>query len=809
MENKKTREQFSGNLSKTIKFALKLKNDKAVRNMEELREHFDINEIMESFLDGKLSEWLSDRRKGTLSKSVENLKIELDAVKKDDEKWREKARDVAEELCSIFKIKMDGGIEKSIDDLDISAVDNLRKKEDYLNKCNAENEIIKNRAIVAHNQDELNRLLVNGVKRIYLFAPMQSGVSYEIKEDAVKEEQKFFGVGSEKVNIRILGQDNTPISDEGIEQLCIKNNVTLKDITYRIDDDKENPEPEKKPINYKSQQNESSEEKSSRDEVHDRLIRYMDACFPLIYLTTFEEEKVDNIIRSVADGREIIEWNAQGFFIYTKEGDLLKSSKREWSLTDTLGVFINDVLCRENEFTLNDAILVLKDAQKLLEDWHVVAQLKYLSLLIYEGKLINCNIIIVSQVLEIPKELENYLTVMNLDHLTTKEIHKIVNDFCVAQDVPTPSPKTMQKLVVSLKGLSEFDIVNILAFAVSDDRELTGSDIDEIMEHKKRMISKANVLEMVDYKKDNISLGGMGELQKWLDRKAKIFESRDAAIDFGVITPKGMLVAGMPGCGKSLCAKATAEKFKMPLLRMDMGRIMGKYVGESEGNMRRALEMSKAIAPCVLWIDEIEKAFSGIGSEGGTADVTTRLFGSFLTWMQEKTEAVFVVATANDITKLPPELLRKGRFDEIFFVDLPNSEERKEIFEIHMKRRKKENEWKSLEKKHVDEIVYATEGYSGADIEGVVSEAVEIAFCKQNDNTLTKEILLETIKSTVPLSQINKTAIGSLLKLYQQNNFRKASGEPKQTLWKILKDGWTHQYGRLKGGYNSWKKKRK
>ena len=153
------------------------------------------------------------------------------------------------------------------------------------------------------------------------------------------------------------------------------------------------------------------------------------------------------------------------------------------------------------------------------------------------------------------------------------------------------------------------------------------------MEHKRRMISKANVLEMVDYTKEDISLGGMGELQKWLDRKAKIFNSRDAAIEFGVITPKGMLVAGMPGSGKSLCAKATAKKFKMPLLRMDMGRIMGKYVGESEGNMRRALEMSKAIAPCVLWIDEIEKAFSGIGSEGGTADVTTRLFGSFLTWM--------------------------------------------------------------------------------------------------------------------------------------------------------------------------------
>ena len=180
---------------------------------------------------------------------------------------------------------------------------------------------------------------------------------------------------------------------------------------------------------------------------------------------------------------------------------------------------------------------------------------------------------------------------------------------------------------------------------------------------------------------------------------------------YGVDIPKGIMIVGMPGCGKSLAAKAAAKLFEIPLVRLDIGRLLGKYVGESEHNMRRALKLAEAISPCVLWIDEIEKAFSGVGESGGGSDVTTRLFGQFLTWMQEKENTVFIVSTANDISKIPPEFLRKGRFDELFYVDFPGVEERKQIIEIHLKKRNKWN--KDLD---VISLAKKTEGYNGADL---------------------------------------------------------------------------------------------
>ncbi|WP_339240029.1 AAA family ATPase [Geobacillus sp. FSL W8-0466] len=181
------------------------------------------------------------------------------------------------------------------------------------------------------------------------------------------------------------------------------------------------------------------------------------------------------------------------------------------------------------------------------------------------------------------------------------------------------------------------------------------------------MIKKSGILEMIPLKESFDEIGGLDNLKEWLFNKSRVFKNMNKAIEYGVDIPKGVLVVGMPGCGKSLNAKATAHLFRIPLLRLDMGRLMGKYVGESEANMRKAIKLAEAISPCVLWIDELEKAFAGIGNSGNT-EVASRLFGHFLTWMQEKQSPTFVVATANDISNLPPELLRKGRFDEIFYV---------------------------------------------------------------------------------------------------------------------------------------------
>jgi SpoVK/Ycf46/Vps4 family AAA+-type ATPase len=234
--------------------------------------------------------------------------------------------------------------------------------------------------------------------------------------------------------------------------------------------------------------------------------------------------------------------------------------------------------------------------------------------------------------------------------------------------------------------------------------------------------------------------------------------------------PKGVLIAGVPGCGKSLTAKVTASLFDIPLLRLDIGKILGKYVGESEENMRKAIALAEAISPCVLWVDELEKAFAGIGAGGDGNEVTVRLFGAFLTWMQEKTSTVFVIATANDITKLPPELMRKGRFDEIFFVGLPKPEERKKIFEIHINKRRK-NDFSSID---ISKLVDKTDGYSGADIEGVVKESIENAFADGKEK-LTTDYILKAISETHSLSEIMKESLDSMSKVYKDRKFKNAS----------------------------------
>lgn len=230
-----------------------------------------------------------------------------------------------------------------------------------------------------------------------------------------------------------------------------------------------------------------------------------------------------------------------------------------------------------------------------------------------------------------------------------------------------------------------------------------------------------------------------------------------------------MLIAGVPGCGKSLNAKVASTLFEVPLLRMDMGRLMGKYVGESEGNMRRAIALSEAISPCVLWIDELEKAFAGINGHGGS-EVTVRLFGNFLTWMQDKENPVFVVATANNIMDLPPELMRKGRFDEIYFVGLPKADERKKILQIHIKKRRP----KDLAGIDLDKLVGKTEGYSGADLEGVVKDAVEEAFANGKQAVTTDDIL-RMIENTHSLSEIMKEQLEKMNKEYKERKFKNAS----------------------------------
>ena len=501
----------------------------------------------------------------------------------------------------------------------------------------------------------------------------------------------------------------------------------------------------------------------------ERMTLYMDAGFPILYITTFEEDKADRAIREAAGNREVVEWNVRGL--------LFKQSKQKVdgiSLIEALGNFASPNQTGSEKFAerynLRRKVLVLKDAQQFLEMPEAVAQLKFLSEKITLGALSDANIVIIAPTAHIPKELEHYITILAVDYLSTEEIRKIIVDFCQEQEIDVPYEDFLRELAISFKGLPEFEIVNILSLALADNGEIGRSDLALIHEQKKQMVQKSGIMEMVPLKERIEDIGGLENLKAWLKRKAKVLKNIDKAEAFGVDLPKGVLIAGLPGCGKSLNAKAAAALFEVPLLRLDMGRLMGKYVGESEANLRQAIALAEAISPCVLWIDELEKAFAGIGASGGGAEVTTRLFGAFLTWMQEKEGLAFVVATANNISNLPPELLRKGRFDEIFYVGLPNAQEREKIFSIHIAKRRKQD----LPNINLSALVQKTEGYSGSDIEGVVKDAIEAAFT-QDSPALTTDLLLKAIESTASLSEIMKDAIEKMAKVYKERRFKNAS----------------------------------
>lgn len=503
----------------------------------------------------------------------------------------------------------------------------------------------------------------------------------------------------------------------------------------------------------------------NRMNLKENLSRYLDAGFPILYINTFEEAKAEETIKEVADRRTVATWSmANGYGEYSTKTDewLMPLTKDE---TTEINAVLSTKLSYEGD--LHRTIFVIKDAHTVLESEQVVASLKEIAVKISSG--LDCCIVLLSPVVKIPVELEKYITILESDYQSFENICEIINGFVTENELTPLNPKLLEDMAMAFKGLSEFEILNLLALAVADDGELTRKDLALIFEQKKQMILKSGILEMIPLKERIEDIGGLENLKAWLRRKAKIVKNIKNAEKFGVDMPKGVLIAGVPGCGKSLCSKAAASLFEVPILRLDVGKLMGKYLGESEANLRKAINLAEAISPCVLWVDELEKAFAGMGSDSGH-EVTTRLFGTFLTWMQEKTSPAFVVATANDITKLPPELLRKGRFDEIFFVGLPKGEERSKIFEIHIAKRRKQD----ISKINISELVSNTEGYSGADIEGVVKEAIEYAFADEKDSLSTQDILT-AIRNTNSLSVIMKEPLEKMTKEYERRKLKNAS----------------------------------
>lgn len=492
------------------------------------------------------------------------------------------------------------------------------------------------------------------------------------------------------------------------------------------------------------------------------LKKYIRARRPIIWCYTSDYKEVDDLLIDAVkdiDNKNIYEFRALGVVDFdTKE--IVAEGKSLYGM-------LHDIIFKEG--FESETFLVIKDVQAEMEKPEVIAYLKKIAELCYKNPQYHVTTLIISSQLNtIPKELEKFVSLLELEMMKKEEIEQYMLQFGALHGV-TIAREDIGEIAISLKGLTKLEIDHVLNMMIEHKKTISSADQNTIIKEKGQIIKKSAVLELIDFKEKIADIGGLEGLKEWLSSKSKIFRRLDEAKAYGVDVPKGVLLVGMPGCGKSLAAKASARLFNAPLLRLDIGRLLGKYVGESEQNMRLALKMAESISPCILWIDEIEKAFSGIDQSGGASDITKRLFGHFLTWLQEKENTVFVVATANDISTFPPEFLRKGRFDEVFFVDFPNEEERKQIFEIHLAKRGQDTS-----QLNTDKLAKSTNGYCGADIEEVVKLALEKSFVN-GKKPITTEDIQESIDSIDSLTHILKDKIDILKKGFEKFKIKSAS----------------------------------
>jgi len=453
--------------------------------------------------------------------------------------------------------------------------------------------------------------------------------------------------------------------------------------------------------------------------------------YPVVYLLTYEEDRAEDMLRRVADEmkKKLVSWSV------TMDSTANTPSNRAVAMLSNI---IN---------TDESSIFMLRDFHPYLETELVIRKMRDV---VADLSRSQKTMVIVSPSLKIPMELEKDITILDLPLPDRGEIGKLLAE---TEGFARKNPKlsanlneeTRNSVVDASLGLTLAEARRIFSKALLHDYVLDGKDINQILFEKKQLIRKSGSLEYFDVSETISDVGGMDGLKKWLEARRESFTPR--AREYGLPLPKGLLLLGVQGCGKSLTSKAIASLWGQPLLRLDMGRIFSSFIGSSEENMRKAIATAESLAPVILWIDEIEKGFSGIKSSGSTdGGVTSRIFGTFLTWMQEKTKAVFVIATANSISDLPPELLRKGRFDEIFFIDLPSEKERKDILKIHISKRKRD-----VAKYNIDALSKASNGYSGAELEMAIVESMYTAFGEKRE--FGDKDIAAAIKASVPLSR--------------------------------------------------------
>jgi len=461
-----------------------------------------------------------------------------------------------------------------------------------------------------------------------------------------------------------------------------------------------------------------------------------------IYIQSFEWQRFQAKISKIAkeENRKLFYFNdAEGLKEFNFEEKKF-DAKDETDIIDTI------------ENIENNSIYVFEETHSYFNDEKVVNRFKFS---IRKLKKEKSTFIFFSTVLNIPKELEKEMTILDMPLPTLNDFERLYGRLAKEFNISTQVDIEVLK---SLLGLTIEEATNAISKAIAKNGKLTNDEIDILISQKEQIIKKSGHLEYFHPKDSMESIGGLGNLKEWLNIRYKAFSTN--AKKYKLKSPKGIMLLGIPGTGKSLSAKAVSNSWKMPLLRLDFGKVFGGIVGESETNIREAIKIAESLSPCILWIDEIEKGLSGLNSNGDSG-TSARVFGTFLTWMQEKESDVFVLATANDISSLPPELLRKGRFDEIFFVDLPTSEERKEIIKIHLR-----NVEQSFENINLDKIAEITKGFSGAELAEVINEALFNIFDPNSPDKpiLKTRDLIEVVERFYPLSKTMEDRIKSLRK---------------------------------------------
>ncbi|XGV95216.1 MAG: AAA family ATPase [Leptolyngbya sp. BL-A-14] len=499
-------------------------------------------------------------------------------------------------------------------------------------------------------------------------------------------------------------------------------------------------------------------------ELIDELDLMLRARYPLLYIVAIEEEPVENVLRQVAakaqPPRKVLLWDVV----------------RGW---DDNGAAKGSAMAALDRIAKapadEETIFVLRDLHPLLQNATsdrnapVVREIKNLA---KDLKRTRKALVLVSQTLTLPTELTEEATVIDFPLPNAQEIDHYISQLVVPEKLKVTG-LAREQLIKACQGLSWTRIQRVLAKALAAKQQVTEADIGGVLEAKQQAIRQTGILEFFTVRESLKSVGGLENLKQWVRMRQDVFT--EEARRYGIRNPKGVLLVGIQGTGKSLSAKTIAHEWRLPLLRLDTGRLFGGIVGESESRVRQMIQLAEAIAPCVLWIDEIDKAFGNITSgSDGDSGTSRRVFGSLITWMQEKTRPVFIVATANNVQILPAELLRKGRFDEIFFLNLPTEQERQEIFKVHVQRLRPTR----LREFDIGLLARQARNFSGAEIEQVIIDAMHQAFGRGRNGQrqdFTTEDIVRSIEETVPLAAIARDQIESLKQWAAEAGARTAS----------------------------------